>query len=709
MAAAVQSVSNSALQAIKDVQTREVLRAIVDGLAVRNGDTGTGENAFLTMGDLTKNGYTAAAVANALAGPIAAGVNQPGSAMQDLADKLEQRILSSAAWTSMFTRIGLIDAPDSQPGSASYMLLQEAKSRIAALLAEAQARTAALLTEAQTRTAALLAESAARGAAISVVEKTVQTKTDSLASRIDTVSAGVASNAAAIQTEATARADKDTSLAAQINTVATKTDANTAAITTEAKARTDAGTATAAQIATIIADVGTNRAAIQTEATARADNDTSLAAQINTVATKTDANTAAITTEAKARTDAGTATAAQIATIIADVGTNRAAIQTEATARADKDTSLAAQINTVATKTDANTAAITTEAKARTDAGTATAAQIATIIADVGTNRAAVQTETTARVNNDNALVDAINTMWARVGLNTALIQSGAQITVNPVGAGVTKFEQLQATTTNSITGLTNTSAVLRQDLNVTSSAVDGLRGKWGVKLDLNGYIAGLSLNSGVSTGGAQESSFIVLADTFAVGAPGRAGIVPFAIDARTGLVAIRGDLVVKNSITADSMAVGTITADSAAIASLDAGKITVGTLNADRIFAGSIKTDHLEANGVSAVDIFNYFFDYEYFSVARPSKVLFFVTSQLYSYPSNSSAPNRNYGQLRIKNTATGEIVVAMSREDSGDLITAVNLPVGTYEISSKLYYAGFNRDVGGKIMSAYILKVMK
>jgi hypothetical protein len=363
--ATIPALSNAAISAVQDTSVRSILRSLSDYLAVRNGDTGNGKEAFLTLDDLTGDGATAQAVASALAKPIGDGIGtaKPGSPLDNLGQQLEDRILSSAAWQAMFARIDLIAAPDSVPGSASWLLLQEAK---------------------------------ARGAAVTNVSTQLQSTAESLAKTTTTLTASIKDNAAAI----------------------------------------------------------------------------------------------------------------------------------------------------------------TQEAKVRADANTATATRLDIMATSVGQNTAAIQSEASTRVNNDNALVQAINTMWARVGSSAALVQGGTNIAVNDIGSTVTKFEQLQAIITDPVTGL-KTTAALKTDLSLTNDKVNGLSGKWGVKLDLNGYVSGVSLNSGVSTGGKAESSFLVLANTFAVGSPGKPEMVPFAIDTATGLVSIRGDLLVKKSITAASGVIG--------------------------------------------------------------------------------------------------------------------------------------------------------
>jgi|GEM_PF-7118912 len=203
------------------------------------------------------------------------------------------------------------------------------------------------------------------------------------------------------------------------------------------------------------------------------------------------------------------------------------------------------------------------------------------IYATIGSSVSAYTMEQSYRVNKDNSLASAINTIWASIGGNTALIQDYQLASVNANGATATQWNQVQAAITDPVTGNPISSAVLQQTLNATNTNVSGLSAKWGVSMNLStpgkAYVAGVSLNSAVNVTGVTSSSFLVLADQFAVGSPGRSDIVPFAIDSATGLVSIRGDLVVKNSITASSLAANTITAQSGVIANAAVQTLQIG------------------------------------------------------------------------------------------------------------------------------------
>lgn len=405
MAKLLASVNRMAIGLIADVKTRDAISALADNLAVRSGEIGNGDQAFLTAGDLTDEGYKANMVANELARKIGNGLNKPGSPMFALADKLVARILALPEWHALFTRIGLLDAPETTPGSLAYRMLAEAK---------------------------------ARGAAITNVQEIIRTAEESRAREVELITAAIGDAAAAIETEKEARV-KD-----------------------------------------------------------------------------------------------GEATAKVIETIASAVGDAAAAIQTE------KET--------------------------RVKEGVATAKVLETLVVQTGGNISGIEKKLEVRANSDNALAQAVNTLWAKVGDNTALVKSGEEIAMNNTGSVVTKFDQLQAVLLDPVTGLVDKSAALRQEFNVVNSRVDGMRGSWSIKLDLNGYVSGMSLNSVVDGQGVSRSNVLFNVDVFAIGSPGRPDAVPFAIDAVTGLVSIRGDLVARGSITAYQLAAESVDRDKLAL-----------------------------------------------------------------------------------------------------------------------------------------------
>lgn len=173
-------------------------------------------------------------------------------------------------------------------------------------------------------------------------------------------------------------------------------------------------------------------------------------------------------------------------------------------------------------------------------------------VVDVAGAIAGIVYQAEQRSNKDNALAQAINTMWVEMGDGAALIQDGDLAAVNPTGSVASKWRQIQSAVTDS-DGNVISSAAMREDIDTAASDITGLQGKWGVSMDLStqgkAYVTGVSLNGTVSPGGVASSSFIIVADKFAIGAPGKPETVPFAIDATSGIVSLKGSLIADGTI----------------------------------------------------------------------------------------------------------------------------------------------------------------
>lgn len=111
--AAVPSINSSALEAIADRNVRDVLKQVVSGWQVRNRQSGTGDNAFLTEADLKealKKQSVVNVVANALVeAPKKTGVNYTPVGM--LINALQADVLSDPFFIFLGERIKLVDAP----------------------------------------------------------------------------------------------------------------------------------------------------------------------------------------------------------------------------------------------------------------------------------------------------------------------------------------------------------------------------------------------------------------------------------------------------------------------------------------------------------------------------------------------------------------------------------------------------------------------
>jgi hypothetical protein len=138
---------------------------------------------------------------------------------------------------------------------------------------------------------------------------------------------------------------------------------------------------------------------------------------------------------------------------------------------------------------------------------------------------------------------------------------------------------------------LSGTVGSLSSTVSSYGSAISGLQAKYGVRLDVNGYVTGFEQNNSGSSG-----NFTVKADTFSVIMPGYAGITPFTVD--SGGVRINGNLVVDGTITGTKIVSGGI--DTAQLADnsvtvptiLKSATTKVGNGGYQTIVSGSITLD---------------------------------------------------------------------------------------------------------------------
>lgn len=159
-----------------------------------------------------------------------------------------------------------------------------------------------------------------------------------------------------------------------------------------------------------------------------------------------------------------------------------------------------------------------------------------------GSVAARIRTEEIARTNADGALSSQVTTLSTRVDNNTSAIQTEATVRASQTGE---------------------------------------LYAKYSIKLDVNGYVTGWAMNNNGSTG-----DMIVLADKFAVGAPGGGNIIPFVVNTTpqtiNGVYVPAGTYMdaayIKNG-TITNAKIGNAAIDDAKIANLSAGKITAGSI----------------------------------------------------------------------------------------------------------------------------------
>ena len=153
------------------------------------------------------------------------------------------------------------------------------------------------------------------------------------------------------------------------------------------------------------------------------------------------------------------------------------------------------------------------------------------------------------------------------------------------------------------------------------AKSINGLEAQYTVKVDVNGKVAGYGLAT-TPKNGTPESKFIVNADRFGIGAPGKADVFPFTVDTQQNRVGVNGELVVNgkaivdrlnagdihgdkitaNTLNANRLKAGSVTAREMAVGSITADKLAAGSITADKLAANSVTSDKLSVQNLSAV-----------------------------------------------------------------------------------------------------------
>lgn len=158
--------------------------------------------------------------------------------------------------------------------------------------------------------------------------------------------------------------------------------------------------------------------------------------------------------------------------------------------------------------------------------------QLSSFEATLNNTQAAVNNEIIARTDGDNALAESVDTLTTTVNGNTAQIV-------------------------------------------VLANSIDGIEGRFGIAVNLNGQVVGLVQLDGTSAG----SNFTVVADKFLVAQPGAAGGDPIPVFTianvgGTPKLAFRGDMYADGTITAQKLNVASLSAISANLGTIVAGLI---------------------------------------------------------------------------------------------------------------------------------------
>lgn len=188
------------------------------------------------------------------------------------------------------------------------------------------------------------------------------------------------------------------------------------------------------------------------------------------------------------------------------------------------------------------------------------------------------------------ATTEQITTLQTSVAGNTSSIQELRSTVATDNAATAEQITTLQT----SVNG--NTSSIQTQ-----ATSIDGLKAQYTVKVDAGGQVAGFGLASEPSAAGPNTSNFVVLADKFAVGAPGKTNQFPFVIDTATNTVAINGALAVTGSISGNAMAADSVTTDKIAANAVTVSEIAANAVTADKISVTNLAAINSNLGAISA------------------------------------------------------------------------------------------------------------
>lgn len=436
----------------------------------------------------------------------------------------------------------------------------------AAVLSESQARVSgdtALTTSLNALTARVGSAEATivsdRQARVSA-DEAVASELFGLDARIDTAEATIVS-------DRQARVSGDAALASDLTALTARVGTNEATIVSDRQARVDGDNALASSLTALTSRVGTAESTIVSNQSAAASATAAVASDLSLLGARNGSGNAFVINTGTAQVGDGVTLASRFAALSAADGNNLAAIQSEEQARINADGVLTSSVNSLGSRMGSAESAIVNEQNARAvgDAAEAAArqalaARVTTAEGDINTVEAAVLTEQTARANGDNALSSSLTALTARVtsaegdittaradilseqtarangdsanatainGLLTRMTAAEGDITI--AEAAIVTEQNARVSGDNA---LASNISVLSTSLNgniasvsTLQSSVNGLQARYGVSLDVNGYVTGFVQNNDGATG-----SFVVLADRFAIVTPGNSPQVPFEV-----------------------------------------------------------------------------------------------------------------------------------------------------------------------------------
>lgn len=356
----------------------------------------------------------------------------------------------------------------------------------------------------------------------------------------------------------------------RVTTLELTNDNALALIEEERRVRLEADLAEAYARITLKAELDGNTAQLQQEQTARVTADQAFAEQLTTLDTDYQGNKANVTQQLTTISTATSSLATTVTQLSANVELNTAGLIEERIARVTEDEALAAKITTLTTNFNNNVATVTQSILSLSNADSAQTQSIQNLSSVVNENIANVYEEINTLATADQSLASQINTVSATVGTkNRTYFQANppVQSAINTVSVGDLWFDTDEnnkirrwsgsawvdvldpvtitaaAVSNEAITRATADSALAQNIQTVVTSlngqtatvqtlsdSVDGIKAKWSVRINNNGAISGIELNSGADA----KSVFKVQADKFQLEPQSGGTISPFYVEGNT-------------------------------------------------------------------------------------------------------------------------------------------------------------------------------
>lgn len=228
---------------------------------------------------------------------------------------------------------------------------------------------------------------------------------------------------------------------------------------------------------------------------------------------------------------------------------------------------------------------------------------ITTLFATTVTNAAAVVTEQTARINADAVIASDLALVGAANGSSTAFVidTTTVKIDLDSGDTFATRFTDLAAADAANSASISTINTVSIPGI---ESDVTALEARYGVTLNVNGYITGFLQNNDGSSG-----NFIILADKFAIvdptGDPAETEFIPFGVSG--GVVSmqnveINGNLMVAGTINGTSLINGTVGSTQIGANAITTTQLNASAVTAAKIAAGTITADKISVTSLDAL-----------------------------------------------------------------------------------------------------------